>query len=151
MTRLRLPPPVIALITGWAIYSLHKYGVGPQLSVPFQAYIAVCIIAAGVLIEGASILAFFKAKTTVNPLRPHKASTLVVSGMNRISRNPMYLGMLLLLIGFTVYLGAATGFAPLILFVAYITYFQIKPEERALLYLFGDAYKDYQASVRRWI
>ncbi|MEO1475370.1 MAG: isoprenylcysteine carboxylmethyltransferase family protein, partial [Pseudomonadota bacterium] len=90
-------------------------------------------------------------RTTVNPLRPDKATHLVVTGLYRISRNPMYLGLAILLTGWGLYLGDAANLAVLAAFIGFITIFQIKPEEEILRSKFGDDYIDYCRRVRRWI
>ena len=107
--------------------------------------------AAGLAIIAIAIGAFIKAKTTINPMNPYKAETLVIKGLYRISRNPMYLGVLLLLLGWAAYLQNMAGFAPVILFVVAMTLFQIKPEEKALRKKFGTEYDAYCKRVRRWI
>jgi len=83
-------------------------------------------------------------------MKPDQATTLVTDGMFKITRNPMYLGMLLLLFGLSVFKGLIVGFIFLPLFVLYITIFQIIPEEEAMLNLFGEDYKSYSNKVRRW-
>lgn len=95
--------------------------------------------------------AFRKARTTVNPLSPQKAGRLVRSGYYRFTRNPMYLGLLMILIGFAIYCGHWAAIFPIAGFVFYITEFQIKPEEKAMTELFGDDYLSYKKTVRRWI
>lgn len=101
--------------------------------------------------DAAGIIAFLKVKTTVNPLQPHKTAALVTTGVYRITRNPMYVGMLFLLVAWGVFLGSAwTALGP-VAFVLYITRFQIGPEERVLAILFGAAYADYKTTVRPWL
>lgn len=113
--------------------------------------LAALFVIAGLMIDLVSVGLFFKSKTTVNPLKPDKSQALVTSGLYRFSRNPMYLGMLLMLTGLALWLGNPIGVLPLIFFVAYLTTFQIKPEEAVLQKLFGATYSDYQDSVRRWL
>jgi len=99
----------------------------------------------------AAIRRFSRAHTTVNPLDPTKASRLVTGGVFQISRNPMYLGMLLLLVGWAIGLGSASPWLILPIFVGVITFFQIIPEEQALQSLFGTEYLPYRQRVARWI
>ena len=87
----------------------------------------------------------------VNPMKPNETSKLVTDGFFKITRNPMYLGMLLFLLGLSIYNGLIVGLIFLPLFVGYITYFQIIPEENAMLELFGEEFKVYMKKVRRWI
>lgn len=148
---IRIPPPLVVLASGalgWALMQLT-----PGLSVVFtgQAALGLLVAALGVAIAAAGILAFQKARTTVSPIDPGAASSLVVTGIYNYTRNPMYLGMAVMLLGWTLILGHPGGLAGLALFVAYIGRFQIQPEERALQTLFGDAFTAYRARVRRWI
>ena len=95
--------------------------------------------------------AFRKAGTTVNPLTPETSSTLVVSGIFRRTRNPMYLALLLVLIAWGIYLANLYALVITTGFILYMTCFQIKPEERALEKSFGAEFIDYKETVRRWI
>lgn len=122
-----------------------------QFEVPYQVSVAAILVALGIIIDLVSIAAFRRAKTTVTPLAPEKASQLVVTGLYRISRNPMYLGLLLILTGAMVWLGSGANVFILVSFVAYITAFQIKPEEDRLERIFGPQYQAYKRRVRRWL
>jgi protein-S-isoprenylcysteine O-methyltransferase Ste14 len=104
----------------------------------------------GFAIAVAAIVRFRQARTTTNPMDPGKASRLVTNGVFRISRNPMYLGLELLLIGWAVWLGSASPWLVPPLFAIVITVVQIIPEERALGQRFGDQYLSYQRRVARW-
>lgn len=105
----------------------------------------------GVLIDIISVSAFFRAKTTVNPLSPENTQSLVVTGFYQLSRNPMYLGMLMILMAVALWIGNLAGLIPVAIFVISITQFQIKPEERVLEAKFGEDYLAYKTQVRRWI
>ena len=96
------------------------------------------------------VVSFRRAKTTVNPMRPDSTSSLVVAGIYKYTRNPMYLGFLLLLLGWATFLSNLAAFALLPAFVVYMNHFQIGPEERALRSLFPQEYHAYHATVRRW-
>ncbi len=98
-----------------------------------------------------AVFSFWKNNTTVNPIKPESASTLVVEGVYRFSRNPMYVGMALLLLSWGLYLANPLNALLFVLYVYVITQIQIKPEERALVKLFGQDYQEYCARVRRWI
>jgi len=106
---------------------------------------------AGLLLLVLSVAAFVKARTTVNPLQPEEASTLVTTGLYRISRNPMYLAMAMLLTGGAILLGNWAALLGPIAFVWAITLLQIKPEEHILRTQFGEAYEAYCRQTRRWI
>ncbi len=99
----------------------------------------------------AALVRFRQARTTVNPMDPSKATQLVTGGVFRISRNPMYLGLVLLLIGWGMWLHSASPWLMVVLFVVAMTHVQIIPEERALERLFGTPYIAYRGKVRRWI
>lgn len=105
----------------------------------------------GIAIGVAAFRRFLQARTTVNPMDPSKATRLVTDGVFRISRNPMYLGLLLLLFGWALWLGSASAWLIPPLFVIVITLVQIIPEEQALDQLFGAEYLAYRRTVARWI
>lgn len=148
---LKVPPVAVGLImallmrlTSWTAPQFH-------FSFPLQELIAAAFAVAGALISVAGVLSFRRAQTTVNPLTPASSSSLVTSGVYRFSRNPMYLGFLLMLLAWGSYLANALAlvFAPL--FVLYLNRFQIAPEERALKARFGPDFVNYAARVRRWL
>ncbi len=105
----------------------------------------------GVAITGSAMLSFWRAHTTANPMKPSSASFLVTSGIYGFTRNPMYLGLLFVLVGWALYLGNALAFLFLPAFIFYMNRFQIEPEERALTALFGQEFVAYASQVRRWI
>lgn len=148
---LLIPPPLIGLICAAAIWALSAYAPGFNVTFPGQRLLAFVVMGAGLVMDGISIAAFFKAKTTVSPLSPQKTSQIVETGLYRISRNPMYLGLLLILAGYSVLRGSPLALPVLAGFVAYITAFQILPEEERLLNAFGEPYAAYKRRVRRWI
>ena len=133
------------------MWGLTKAFAGLAIDASLLRWSAIVVMGVGVLIEAVSVLAFLRARTTVTPLKPEKASTLVVGGLYRASRNPMYLGMLILLIGWALWLGNPASLLLLPMFVIYLTVFQIKPEEAALAEKFGADYDAYCRRVRRWI
>jgi protein-S-isoprenylcysteine O-methyltransferase Ste14 len=118
---------------------------------PYKDAAASVLALAGAAVAVLGVLSFRQAGTTVNPTRPQSTSSLVSTGIYRYSRNPMYLGFLLALLGWAAHLASLTALAPVAAFVAYMDRFQIAPEERALLALFGDEFAAYMRKVRRWI
>lgn len=98
-----------------------------------------------------SAYSFKKAHTTVNPIKPNNSSSLVTTGIYRFTRNPMYVSFTLLLISWGVFLATMETLVFIPLFIAYINFFQIIPEEKALLGIFGQPYSDYKNKVRRWV
>lgn len=113
--------------------------------------VALLTAIAGVGVAAAGVLAFRRAQTTVNPMTPEASSALVAAGIYRLTRNPMYLGMALALAAWAIWLGSVAAAAMLPVFVAYLTRYQIIPEERALIALFGEPFQVYARRVRRWI
>jgi protein-S-isoprenylcysteine O-methyltransferase Ste14 len=109
------------------------------------------IMLAGLCLDAIAFLQFRKNETTISPLSPEKASTIVINGLYKYSRNPMYLGLLIVLIGWALFLGNLASFACLPIFVRLITRFQIIPEERILRENFGEPYEKYLTKVRRWV
>jgi protein-S-isoprenylcysteine O-methyltransferase Ste14 len=148
---LKVPPPVVALALGAAMWVVAA--TTPSVSLPLSGRLAAAIVvaAAGVLIELAGMLSFAHARTTVDPLHPGSASRLVMTGVYRFTRNPMYLGDLLMLLGWGVYLSNILALVLTPAFVFYVNRFQIAPEERALSAIFGAPYAAYRERVRRWL
>lgn len=147
----KIPPPVVMVVLGVGMWALSR--VTPEIAVPRTIRIALALLLTlgGIGVAEAGHVVFRRAKTTVNPLTPDKTSSLVTGGVYRITRNPMYVGGFFVLVAWAVFLANPwTLFGP-ILFVAYITRFQILPEERVLSSRFGDPYATYTAKVRRWL
>ena len=122
---------------------------------PIQPYwrLAIALVVAGVGVAFMVLggMAFRRAKTTSNPIKPHAASSLVITGVYRYTRNPMYVGATLVLVGWAFYLGSLPAFVGPVVFVLYITRFQIIPEERVLRGKFGPEFAEYQARVPQWL
>lgn len=148
---LKVPPPLVLLGSAAFMWLLALALPVANLALPYQAALSLLAASAGVCLIVVSVLLFIRAKTTIEPTRPGRAAHLVVRGFNRISRNPMYLGMLLLLLAWGLWLGNLLAFSGLPMFVLYINRFQITLEERFLAQKFGQQYEDYRARVRRWI
>ena len=148
---LKIPPPLVALIVAILMW-LSTLLVAPfVLPMSVRIIVAAAFAIAGVGLAVTGIRAFSRAKTTHNPTTPDAASSLVIGGIYRYTRNPMYLGLLMVLLGWALFLanGVALLFAPA--FVLYINRLQIAPEERSLLSLFAQDYASYRNRVRRWI
>lgn len=148
---LKIPPPLVMLSLG-GVCAWWTPVWPPLFTLSFYNVLAALFLLGGAVISALGVLTFRRAKTTVNPLKPHTASTLVTQGIYRYSRNPMYVGLLLVLAGWALYLQnlVALLIMPTI-FVLYINKFQIAAEERALVALFGDGYIEYMRHVRRWV
>ena len=150
MLEKRIPPPIVAGVIGLAMWGLSpaQPGQAVSLSVQIATFIAALL---GVIFGILGAIAFRQAKTTANPLKPETASTLVESGIYRVSRNPMYLGIALLLLAWAIYLSSVWSLLGVVAFVHYMNRFQILLEEEAMEKLFGEEYRTYKAKVRRWL
>ncbi|MEL0223958.1 MAG: isoprenylcysteine carboxylmethyltransferase family protein [Gammaproteobacteria bacterium] len=145
---LKIPPPVIVGFGGLLNWFATHWAT--DLFSPPWLLIAALIVVSGVF-GVAGVLGCLRCKTTVHPWNPDETSVLVTQGVFRLSRNPMYLALLLLLLVY--YLYQSTWFTPFVFVVVtwYLTRFQILPEERILSEKFGDQYAQYASSVRRWL
>lgn len=147
----RIPPPILTVALAALAWRLARHL--PQFAYPLPGHVWIaCIVGCvGLVLNGAPKRNFRRAGTTVNPMRPSNTTALIVTGLHRHSRNPMYLGHAVVLLAWTLYLRNSIGFAAVAFYVGWITRFQIVPEERALAARFGQSYADYCARVRRWI
>ncbi|MBA3949919.1 MAG: isoprenylcysteine carboxylmethyltransferase family protein [Acidobacteria bacterium] len=148
---MRIPPGLVALAGGVAIWSIARYVPASRVVVPGSRVMAIVLGGIGVALTLLGVASFLRARTSVDPLHPEKASTLVVTGIYRFTRNPMYLGFALMLLALAVRLSVWPGGLVVAVFVVYMNRFQIRPEENALDAQFGDAARAYRRSVRRWI
>jgi protein-S-isoprenylcysteine O-methyltransferase Ste14 len=147
----KIPPPVVGALVAAGMWAVSE--LGPQVSLaslPKHVAVAVLVVV-GIALDVLGLLAFRNSRTTVNPLKPERASSMVTGGVYRVTRNPMYLGLVILLLAWAVHLSALLPFAGPVIFVLYITHFQIQPEERALKDIFGEEYSTYASRVRRWL
>lgn len=149
----KIPPPVVAAILGVVAWRVARALPSLALDLPdlLRGVPAALLAATGLALDATALRTFFAARTTVSPLDPSRTSALVERGLYRFTRNPMYLGLLLILAGWTIWLDHALAFVVLPGFVFYITRFQIVPEERALRERFGDGFSHYAARVSRWL
>jgi protein-S-isoprenylcysteine O-methyltransferase Ste14 len=148
---LKVPPPVV--VAGTAVIMWLASRIAPALAfeIPARKAVAIVLVVAGFITGLSGVITFWRAKTTVNPLKPQSSSSLVTWGVYRVTRNPMYLGGLLVLTGWAVFLSSPVALLLLPGFVLYITLFQIIPEERALTSLFAAEFLAYKSRVRRWL
>lgn len=146
----RIPPPLVMVLIGLAMWAFA--GLPPALPGGWlRTLLAVVFLLGGVFVVGLGVAGFRAAGTTIDPTRPERAQQLVVVGIYRLTRNPMYLGFAMILLSWALQLGSTWTLAGPTLFVLYIGRFQIAPEERALSARFGDSYLAYQKRVRRWV
>jgi protein-S-isoprenylcysteine O-methyltransferase Ste14 len=149
--QLKIPPVIVMLLFSIVMWLAAR--ALPQFTRFHSAslYFAGAILIGALVVVFAGVAAFRRARTTVDPTRPEAATAIVRSGVYRISRNPMYLGFLLVLVALAVWLSNAVAALGPFLFLLYMNAFQIEPEEQALRGKFGAAYDDYVNSVRRWL
>lgn len=147
---LKIPPVLVFIICCFAIYVADSWALF-QFSLPFPwLFFIFCFVASGYFgLSG--ILEFKKAKTTVHPVHIHKTATVVDSGVYRLTRNPMYLALLLLLLGYGYLQQNLLSLFVSVLFVLYMNRFQIQPEEIHMQQKFTTEYDRYKKKVRRWI
>lgn len=148
---LKVPPPVVGLLIAaamwWVAGNTPRIATAQELRIASTAVLA----AIGVALDLAAGIAFVRARTTIHPLKPQATTRLVRSGVYRLTRNPMYVGLAFLLLAWAAFLSSLFALAGPIAFVLYITRFQIIPEERVLAHKFGAEYAAYRARVRRWL
>ena len=145
----KIPPPIVALICGLSIY-FSKLAF-PTIQGSWSGPAALVLLTLGIGFLVSAVLSFKRQRTTVNPLQPEKASSLVITGLFKYSRNPMYLGMLLLLLAVTAKFNVIGGLLITLGFLVFMTKFQIIPEERALESKFGEKFTQYKGQTRRWL
>ena len=148
---LRVPPPLVASIMALLMWLAARLLPPLDFALPAKSALAIALAAIGLGVGLVALFQFKRARTTVHPMRPQESSALVTAGIFRRSRNPMYLGVLLILAGWAVWLANVAAFLLLPVFVAYLNRFQIAPEERALEARFGTTFVDYRRAVRRWL
>ena len=148
---LRIPPVALALAVAGCMWLVAKLLRSFGVEVPWRVVLAISLAGAGAIVAMAGVVAFRKARTTVNPTTPGATSAIVASGIYRCSRNPMYLGFLLMLAGWALLLANFMAMLFVPVFVLYMNRFQIAPEERALSAKFGPQYSQYMRQVRRWL
>jgi len=148
---LKVPPVLVAVITAALMWVTHVLTPETPIPVIFRKIAMYTFAATGAVTGFAGIVSFRKAGTTVNPLHPDQCTSLVNSGIYRLTRNPMYLALLLALLGWGLLLSDLYSLAWTAVFVLFMNRFQIQPEERALEKRFGAEFTRYQEQVRRWI
>lgn len=152
--RALIPPPIVFLSCGLLMWLANRYGPRIPFEIPFGGVMVFWIIlAVGLLVMMAGVTRIFRYRTVIHPDRKSlpEATHLVTDGIFRYTRNPIYLGMAIMLAAWTIWLGNAWAVGGVAIFVVFIHIFQIRPEEEALEKVFGQAYRTYKTHVRRWI
>lgn len=147
----RIPPPIVMLFSAIMMWVL-SYGMWHwRMPLRLRLMVVVILLMLSMTIGWLALVQFKRAQTTANPLNLERSSSLVMTGIYRFSRNPMYLALALILLAFGVLLSSPFALIGWVFFIFYITQFQIKPEERMLEELFPEQYEVYKNSVRRWL
>jgi protein-S-isoprenylcysteine O-methyltransferase Ste14 len=146
-----IPPPLVALLIGLAMLGLAKASGPALLDEALRGDGASVLFVLGIAIAASGAFTFQRQGANISPHKIDRGDVLVTSGVFRWTRNPMYLGLVLLLCGYAFYLARPLCVLGPIVFVPFITRFQIIPEERAMLAKFGERFVDYCARTRRWV
>jgi len=149
--KLRVPPVALFVVVALLMWAVAAWLPSWRIALPGRTLVAALLLLAAGAIGIAGVRAFERARTTVDPLRPEKASALVTSGIYRRTRNPMYVALAIALLGWAVWLEHPLALLGVAAFVAWINRFQIAPEERALRASFGTEFERYCSEVRRWL
>ena len=148
MGRKVLPPAYFLCAIVLTVLLWYLVPVGCLSSLPLRL-VGLLPIIAGVAMNLSADRAFKTHQTTVKPFE--ESTALVTRGAFSISRNPMYLGMVLILLGLATALGCASALAVVPPFALLLDRAFIAPEERMLEQKFGEHFRDYRRSVRRWV
>ena len=149
--KLLIPPPIQALLSAILMWLISRYFQHANFSFKGMNIFALVFLIIAIIIIIMGINKFREIKTTISPLEPNRTSSLVNTGIYRYTRNPMYLGLLLMLFSTALFLKNFIGFLIIPLFILFITRNQILPEEESLDNIFREEYKNYKKKVRRWI
>jgi len=147
----RIPPPIVMLISAALMWGISQASINIEITSSIRMLSLLTLTLLGMFVCISGVVFFKLAKTTTNPLRPDAVSSLVVTGIYKYSRNPMYLGFAILLFAWSVYLASILSIVGVVVFVCYMNQFQIMPEEAALNKVFGNEFEQYKSKVRRWL
>jgi protein-S-isoprenylcysteine O-methyltransferase Ste14 len=148
---LKIPPPIIVVMLAIAMWGISIVSPLLTLATSYHIYMAVALALVGGVFTIAGVISFRQAQTTINPMKPELTSSLVSVGIYKFTRNPMYVGLLILLMAWAAFLSSPGALIGPLAFFFYIDRFQISPEEIVLLRIFGNEYSDYQTKVHRWL
>jgi len=149
--RLKIPPVLVFGVTALLMWVISNQISMEILEFSVNRWLVYSLGSIGVILGILGVVQFSVSKTTVNPHKPENSSSVVKNGVYKYTRNPMYFGLLIVLIACAMYFGSGYSFLMIPIFIWYMNTYQIKPEEEILIQLFGDEYKEYQQKVRRWI
>ena len=145
----KIPPTILTLL--FLIFNCILRFNFLKIDIPYKYFFTTLLLILGFYIIIRSSRLFAQAKTSIDPLRPFKSTSLITNDIYKYSRNPMYFGYLLIILGSSVYLGNVISIIIIPLFIFTINFLQIIPEEEALKDIYGPRYDEYLSKVRRWI
>ena len=148
---LKIPPPLAALLVGAVMWAAARLLPAVHLASQWRFMFAGVCAGFGVIVALLGVWAFRQAKTTVNPVAPEKASSVVTNGIFSYTRNPMYLGLTAELVGWAIWLSVPWVIVGPVALMLFLMRFQIVPEERVMSSKFGRDYDEYRKRVRRWL
>lgn len=149
--KLKVPPALLFIVFVLIMRVTDQLFSFEIIASPYQQMVAYIVFGVGVILGLLGVFEFRRRSTTVNPHKPENTSELVTSGIYQISRNPMYLGLLIGLVAVAIRLGNVSSMLLLPVFVWYMNVFQIKPEEEVMEEKFGQNFIRYMNTTRRWI
>jgi protein-S-isoprenylcysteine O-methyltransferase Ste14 len=147
---LKIPPVLLFVVVAFLMWLASVWLPGIELPIAIRIVAFIIFAGTGAVVAIAGVKAFARIETTVNPTTPEKSSSLVTSGIYGRTRNPMYVGLLLALVGWGLFLSRVYSLVLCVGFVVYLNQFQIKREEEVLTTMFGLDYQRYKQQVRRW-
>lgn len=148
---LKIPPLVQILVIAALMYLVDVLLPSLGFAISLRIEVVGILVLVGAVIALVGVISFRIHHTTMDPRYPEQTSNLVTGGVYRFTRNPMYLGFLFILLGWSVWLSNYIAVVMVVPYVFYITRFQIIPEERFIEDQFGDEYLEYKSKVKRWI
>lgn len=148
---LKIPPAVVTLIVAAAMWWIDQNITHDWVTFGTHFWFSMIFLGIGGVLGLLGLVEFYRQSTSINPHQPYHASRLVTNGIYNISRNPMYLGLLMILIGYGFYLGNILVLFMIPLFVRYMNRYQIIPEEKVMQEKFGKEFNKYKSEVRRWL
>ena len=149
--KVRIPPVALFVVIALLMWAVASWLPSWRIALPGRTVATVLLLLVAGAIGIAGVRAFDRARTTVDPLRPERASALVTSGIYRRTRNPMYVALAIALLAWALWLAHPLALLGVATFVAWMNRYQIAPEERALQALFGAEFERYCSEVRRWL
>ncbi|QKJ23540.1 methyltransferase family protein [Poseidonibacter lekithochrous] len=148
---LKIPPAAVMLFFMVLMYFISSVFSSLNIDFMFQMFLSIETAVSGFVLIVAASYVFNEKGTSINPMKPESASSLVTNGIYKFTRNPMYLGIAVILFAWLIFLGNVLNIINIVLFILYMNRYQIIPEERALEKKFGDDYLSYRTKVKRWL